>query len=381
MNSEITIVGGGIGGLALALAAQRRRIKATVYEASDSVAPVGAGIWLPTNAMSVLERLGVAAAIEARGVPLSRIEIHDADDGLLQSVDLDPIASRYGFTTVAIRRADLHAVLLEALAPGTVQLGRRCASVEQGESFATVRFEDGEEVRAGLVVGADGINSKVRAAVDARVALRYAGQTTWRGIAKLSAPQIPVDLSREIWGGRNRFGYSAVARDEIYWFAPMVAPAGGRDENSAVRENLSKAYADFPAPVVDILQATSHDSILRTDLYELRSPSRWWRGRVVLLGDAAHAATPNLGQGGAQALEDAWVLAECLARYENIEHAFADYEHRRQPRAHLVTSRSRYSGQLAHVTHPTLRRVRNAVLRAMPDAVTQRHFASLSVPA
>ncbi|MFT4570240.1 MAG: 2-polyprenyl-6-methoxyphenol hydroxylase-like FAD-dependent oxidoreductase, partial [Candidatus Binatia bacterium] len=201
MNSEITIVGGGIGGLALALAAQRRRIKATVYEASDSVAPVGAGIWLPTNAMSVLERLGVAAAIEARGVPLSRIEIHDADDGLLQSVDLDPIASRYGFTTVAIRRADLHAVLLEALAPGTVQLGRRCASVEQGESFATVRFEDGEEVRAGLVVGADGINSKVRAAVDARVALRYAGQTTWRGIAKLSAPQIPVDLSREIWGG------------------------------------------------------------------------------------------------------------------------------------------------------------------------------------
>lgn len=380
MSSNVAIVGAGIGGLTLALALQRRRIRVTVYEAAASIEPVGAGIWVPTNAMSVLERLGVAAAIEARGVLLSSIEVHDARSGLLQSVQLEPLASRYGFTTVALKRSDLHEALLQELAPGTVELGRRCVGIEPDERRPKVCFEDGGSEEAALIVGADGLRSKVRELIAPRSKPRYAGQTTWRGIATLAAGLKEPSVCREYWGGAARFGYSAVSEREVYWFAPMLSKAGGRDEPSKLREQLLATYQGFPDPVTQILESTEPERILRTDLYDLRAPKTWWQGRVVLLGDAAHASTPNLGQGGAQAIEDAWLLAKSLVRYVKVEHALSDYEHRRQARTQWIAKRSRQSGRLAHMRNPLLVGLRNLAMRSMPDSVGQRQLAQVNTP-
>jgi 2-polyprenyl-6-methoxyphenol hydroxylase-like FAD-dependent oxidoreductase len=308
---NVVIIGGGIGGLTTAIALRQRGFDVQIYEQAPEIRPVGKGIWVPTNAMLVLDRLGVGDRLVERGLELARIEIHDVRAGRLQHIDLDAVKERFGRTTTSILRADLQAVLVNALPPEIIHLNKRCTAVrhQEGGRGAAARFDDGSEAHGDVVVGADGIHSTVRQVVAPDRPLRYAGQTCYLGVAELELPPASVRVVREIWGGAARFGYSAVGRRQVYWFAPLAAPAGGRmpaDPLSALRA----AYADFPAPVPAIIDHTPASEIIRVDLHDLPPFSGWHRGRVVLVGDAAHAMTPNLGQGAAQAIEDAHALAK-----------------------------------------------------------------------
>lgn len=370
----VIVVGGGIGGLAAAIALERRGIDVRVYESAAGPQAAGAGIWMPPNALHVLERLGLAAAVAARGVSLQRFEVHDAEDGLLHALDFAGFRQAAGHAVISIRRAALHAALAEAVAPAALEFGRSCTGLEPVDGGVTVRFADGSAARGAAVVGADGIHSVVRETVAPGAALRYAGQTCYRGLADLELPDALRRTGREVWGGASRFGFSAVGPRHVYWFAPITAPANGGGTRP---EELPGRYAGFPPPIPDILAATPPETIIRTDLYDLRPLERWWRSRVVLIGDAAHAMTPNLGQGGAQALEDALVLADQLAGCGAVEEAFRHYERLRRPRVVPMVRAARRFGRLAHVRNRLLRKLRNAALRRVPEWMTRRGVARL----
>src|SRR5215813_5734359 len=251
---KILVVGGGIGGLTTAIALQLKSFDVHVYESAAEVQPVGKGIWLPTNAMLVLERLGLSDAVVGSGVPLERIEIHDKKDRVLLCLNLHQVKVKYGHTTVSIHRAALHRVLLQHLQPGTFHLGKRCTGFTQANNAVTVQFQDGTQVEGDVLVGADGIHSVIRQALFPDVVLRYAGQTCYRGIATM---ELPASLARtcwEVWGGESRFGFSALGLRQVYWFAPVTAPAGSAEREGTLSEQLVERYVGFPAPIPDIIE-------------------------------------------------------------------------------------------------------------------------------
>lgn len=377
---EILIAGGGIGGLTVAAALQRAGFDAHVFEAAPELRAVGAGIWMPPNAMTVLAGLGMADDITAAGLPLDGIEVIDVDAGPIQTIDVTGLVPVVGFPTIAIRRSELQRVLASALRPDTLHLGREVVRYEHAGRGVRLHFADGSDAGGRMLIGADGLRSAVRRQMRPDVHLRYSGQTCFRGLAPMELPEALRALTREIWGGAERFGFSAVGGGAVYWFAPITSPPDTTTEPAQSKQQLLARYARFPSVVSDIIEATPQAAILQTDLFDIRPFRGWHDDRVVLLGDAAHATTPNLGQGGAQAVEDALCLASALRDGGLDGHALSAYERRRWRRTRDITSLSRTFGRMAHWRHPILRRIRNAALRATPRGASRRRMVDLYTP-
>jgi 2-polyprenyl-6-methoxyphenol hydroxylase-like FAD-dependent oxidoreductase len=376
MTADVVIVGGGIGGLSAAVALRQRGFAPRVYEAAPELREVGAGIWVPPNAMQVLSRLGLAEAVAHEGRPVRVVELRDARAGLLNRTDLAYVEREFGHPTVAIHRGRLQAVLAEA-AGDAVRRGSRCSRVAARGERVVVRFEGGVETEADVVIGADGVHSAVRESIFPGVAMRYSGQTSYRATLDYTLPPEFDAMGWEVWSARARFGLSSIGPDEVYWYAAVDAPEGGVDAPGTLRGTLQALAAPFPAPIPALVAATDPARVTRTDLSDFAPIERWHLGRIALLGDAAHATTPNLGQGGAQAIEDAWVLADRLAAHDSPEAAFADYERIRMPKARMVVSTSWRFGKMAHLANPLARGARNLLLRLAPESVARRQTDAL----
>jgi 2-polyprenyl-6-methoxyphenol hydroxylase-like FAD-dependent oxidoreductase len=370
---KTVVIGAGIGGLAFANAMQRRGHAVTVYERAPELAEVGAGIWIPPNAMAVLERLGLDRVALERSFPLQRIVLCNAAGQDLSVLDLVPVRERFGFTTQSIHRATLQGLLADAF-EGELHFGKACESVDTKPAGALVRFADGEEVEADVVIGADGIHSAVRRSLFGELQLRDTGQTCFRGIGELTLQGDAADECREVWGGRCRFGYSPIAADRVYWFAPISKPFHTGDDPKGA---LVRAYADFPGVVREVIEATPSSVIIETELYDYPPQPRWWAGRVALLGDAIHATTPNMGQGAAQAMESAYSLARMLDTHETPEQAFAHYQQARHAKASMVNKRSFRIGEVAHWQSGWVRGLRDLAMGAVPSSMMEGSIAEL----
>jgi 2-polyprenyl-6-methoxyphenol hydroxylase-like FAD-dependent oxidoreductase len=204
---------------------------------------------------------------------------------------------------------------------------------------------------------------------------RYAGYTAWRGVSTVALE--PGRLT-ESWGLGERFGLVDIGGGRTYWFATKNAPEGETDEPTGRKAELQRRFEDWHPPIRDVLAAADDDDrILRNDVYDLPRLPRWSSGRIVLLGDAAHAATPGVGQGAAEALEDAVVLSGLLAQGADVERALNDYEARRRPRVELVQKMSRRADKAAQLASPLGCRLRNAVIRRLPERVQRRQLEAL----
>jgi 2-polyprenyl-6-methoxyphenol hydroxylase-like FAD-dependent oxidoreductase len=376
VTADVVIVGGGIGGLAAAVALRQRGFAPRLYEAAPELREVGAGIWVPPNAMQVLARLGLAEAVAREGAPIRAAELRDARAGLIHRADLAYVEREFGHPTVAIHRGRLQRVLAES-AGDAVRTGARCTGVEARGVRGVVRFEDGGETEADVVIGADGVHSTVRESIFPGVAMRYSGQTAYRATLGYTLPPEFDGTGWEVWSAGARFGLSSLHPGEVYWYAALDAAEGGVDAPGTLRGALRALAAPFPAPIPALVAATDEARVIRTDLVDFVPIDSWHRGRVALLGDAAHATTPNLGQGGAQAIEDAWVLADRLAAHDSPEAAFADYERIRMPKARMVVNTSWRFGKMAHLANPLARGARNLVLRLAPESLARRQTDSL----
>jgi 2-polyprenyl-6-methoxyphenol hydroxylase-like FAD-dependent oxidoreductase len=377
--ADFLLIGAGIGGLATAQALLHLGHQVRVYEAATELREIGAGVVLGANAMRALDELGLRDAVRPVGTPLTTVRLLDERGRVLNRADTTAFTARLGYDNLGVHRADLQRELLRALPPGVVHLGHRLARFEQTTTHVTVFFENGEQTTAEALVAADGIRSRVRRQLLPGSQPRYAGYTCWRATVQANVPGLPTTGSSETWGRAGRFGLVPVADNRLYWFACLNSPEPNNPTFRAYQiADLQRTFAGFHAPILQVLAATTDADLLWGDLYDLNPLATFAFNRVLLLGDAAHATTPNLGQGAGMAVEDAAVLARCLrAMSADLPAAFRAFDQQRRPRTRRIVEQSRQLGMLAQFTPPWLAPLRNAALAAVPDWVTARQMAWL----
>jgi 2-polyprenyl-6-methoxyphenol hydroxylase-like FAD-dependent oxidoreductase len=366
------IIGGGIGGLAAGVALRRIGYQVRVCERAGEWREVGAGLLLAPNALKALQYLDLSAAVEAAGIPLERAEIRTRRGDLLTAMPAGAIGKRVGAPTVCLHRADLLALLAGALDPEVLRLGRECTGVEQEGTRVTARFAGGPEEQGDFLIGADGLRSVVREHVPGMKPLRYAGYTAWRGIAACERPGFAAATACETWGCGLRFGFVPTDRRRVYWYATMNAPEGAHDPEGRRKQELLKRFARWHDPIPTLIEATEEATILRNDVYDREPARQWGQGRITLLGDAAHPTTPNLGQGACQALEDAVVLARCLAAGADTPAALRAYEAERMPRTRRIVQQSRRIGSIGQWENPWACGLRDLLTRMTPTRFIMR---------
>ncbi|MFD3579425.1 FAD-dependent monooxygenase [Streptomyces sp. NPDC058644] len=367
-----TIVGGGIGGLAAAIALHRRGWRVEVLERAPRFTEIGAGISLWPNALRALEALGLADAVRALGAVEASGGVRDRRGRWLSRTDNGELARRFGHPLVVLHRADLLRVLAEALPADRLRSGSEVRAVRDDGQGVVVEHSGGAS-RPDLVVGADGLRSVVRGALWPDAAgPRYAGYSAWRMVTEPLAE--PPAEGAATWGRGERFGHTALPGGRMYCFATASLPAGTAVGPSEHAE-LLRRFGAWPDPIPALLASVPEGAVLRHDLYDLPPLPTFARGRVALLGDAAHAMTPNLGQGACQALEDAVTLAHSLDGAPDVPDALRSYDLLRRPRTQAITRRSARLGALGQLSWPPAVLVRDTAARLMPARVTLRSMA------
>ena len=320
--------------------------------------------------------MGLTDALRGIGVPIGVAEIRTWRGEVLCRIPTWQLSEKVGAQSVAVHRADLQGALLRELGDEAVRLGAACTSFEQEGGGVRVFFADGTEERADLLVGADGLRSTIRQGLLGDGAPRYAGYIVWRAVVAPEDELFPAGEALEVWGRGVRFICAQVGQGRVYWGLSKNAPEGEHDvPTGAVKDALLELCAGWLEPVEGLIAATEKAAILRTDIYD-RDPvrKRWGKGRVTLLGDAAHPMTPDLGQGACQAIEDAVALVECLKEGENMEAALELYEARRTRRTAAIVRGSRRMGRIAQLQNPLACRLRDAALRALPSRLEMKQL-------
>lgn len=371
LKPKILVAGAGIGGLVFARALERAGIDGTVFERTRAFAPVGAGLLVQAGAMLALRTLGLDEAVQERGADVVLGQGLTSSGRVLQSTPMAFLKDELGAGVVAIHRARLHEVFAGALERTNVLLGKECTGYDDDGAGVTAHFSDGTSERGTLLVGADGIHSAVRRTLLGDTPLRYAGYTSWRGIAPRT-PGVEGGRVAEMWGRGLRFGYAAVSPSEVYWFAVANAPEGERDDDS--RNAVLDRFRNFSAPAPALVEATPSERVFRTDIHDRPPVASWSRGRVTLLGDAAHPTTPNLGQGGCMAIEDAVTLAHVLATHPSHEAAFAAYEAMRVQKTTRIVEASYRFGRIAQLEGAVGTALRNFALCLTPASVVRKQL-------
>ncbi|MFD0167222.1 FAD-dependent monooxygenase [Streptomyces decoyicus] len=384
------VIGGGIGGLTAAVALDRRGWSVTVLERATALEPGsasgspatsgggaqrgGAGIALAPNAQRALDTLDAGDAVRAMAAWQTTGEIRLPGGRRLARTDHAAAVRRFGGPVAVAHRAEVVALLAARLPDGTVRTGAKATLVDAGDPGAEdrparVRIEGvaggGAELTADLVVAADGIHSAVRRALcPGHPAPRYAGFTAWRLV--VPAPD-GVQGAHETWGPGSSWGTVPLTGGRIYAYATAAVPPGGRAADDE-RAELLRRFGNWHHPIPDLLAAADPAAVLRNDVYTAAAPPpAFHRGRVALLGDAVHPMTPNLGQGGCQAIEDAVVLAHLAAPDAALAEALAAYTRQRLPRTMDVVRRAERIGRVT-----TWRSRPACVLRAVLMATTAR---------
>jgi 2-polyprenyl-6-methoxyphenol hydroxylase-like FAD-dependent oxidoreductase len=361
---RVLIVGAGVAGLALAHALRQRSITAEVVERVSEWQPGGAGLYLPGNAGRALRELGVGPAVAGRANPIGRQRLLDHRGRLLAEIDVDRFWDGVG-GCVAIQRAVLHEALRDATQDVPVRLGTSVTDLEDGDE-PRVSFSDGSSGSYDLVVGADGVHSTIRRLALGGPPARYVGQACWRFVAD-GFPDI-TDWTVMLGRGRT-FLTVALGHGVVYCYADVNTS----EPASAADKEWRQSFADFAEPVPRLLDQA-------TEAYfapiEEVVPPAWSAHRVVLVGDAAHASSPNMAQGAAMAVEDGLVLAEMLTADQPVEQALAGYAQRRQARVAWVQEQTHRRDRTRSL--PPV--VRNLTLRLAAERIFKSNYTPLRDP-
>ena len=365
---NVGIIGGGIGGVAAAAALYRLGIHATVYERAPRLEEVGAGMMLWPNATRILKELGLLEYVAARSGLNTHFTVRASSGNVLMNIAL----GKFDVPALCTRRSDLLAALLSALPREHVRLGRELTHLEQLKSKVRVQFADGSIAEHDAVIGADGIRSRVRAQLFGVSDPVYRGYTVWRGVAAYRGWAVRHGYNSESWGHGSRFGILSIGQSRFTWYATANVRAALPGER---KSELLQRFAGWHEPIPELIEST--ELILENGAYDLPPLPRWTAGRVTLLGDAAHPCTPNLGQGGCMALEDALVLAKCVLQERSIESALRRYELLRRRRTGHIQQRSLLMGHIGQWQNRAAVSGRRVVTSLLPAALFEHNLRSV----
>jgi salicylate hydroxylase len=349
MSDRIVVIGGGIGGLAAALAMLKRGLDVEVHEQAPELKEVGAGIQISSNGTRVLYALGLEEALKrVQVLPSRRVIRHWSTGETWNWFDLGAAtAQRYGTPHVMLHRGDLHGVLADAvraLKPDAIKLGRRCVGIASENGHAEVRFEDGETLRPAYAIGADGIHSKVRACLFGADRPEFTGCVAWRGLVPMDKlPRELAQLQGTNWLGPNgHVLHYPVRRGEIMNFISMIERDDWQIESWVTQGTQGELAHDFRGWHADVHAIIERIATPYKWALMVRGPmARWSKGRITLLGDACHPTLPFLGQGGVMAIEDGYIVAACLAKhFGDPQTALARYEEIRRERTSAVVRKA-----------------------------------------
>lgn len=374
---RVIIIGGGIGGLCTALMLQKDGYTVQLYESASAIYPAGAGLGVGSNALKALYAAGIGKEIEAKGNRLDQMIFQNTHGERLNQLHLALLKQQSGLNNLTIHRADLHYILYEAIAPGTIYLNKKCIDFKQDNKEITAFFADGSSVVGDIIIAADGIHSVVRNKLAPKSNPRYAGYTCWRGVVKTDDKRFTGRTAYELWGRGKRIGIVPLQKDSVYWFACVNAKQNGHKYKNLTSAQVAEIYKDFSADIIQLISSTYQDTLLHHDIMDIKPLDRFVYDRVVLLGDAAHATTPNMGQGAGQALEDAIVLSRCLQQASSYKEAFIHYEQKRVKRTRKIINMSRQIGFGAQMQNKLGILIRNKLFRLVPSNFLLRRFRYL----
>ncbi|MEU8971219.1 FAD-dependent monooxygenase [Streptomyces monashensis] len=371
MGNTAVVVGGGIGGLAAAIGLYRIGWGVTVVERASIREDAGAGISLAANGLRALDELGVGEAVREASRGQYSGGTRTPRGGRLARLDGSALEKAVGAPIMGIPRSALHRILRGSLPAESLVIGSEVARVEQ-TGPGTVQVDCGARVlNADLVVAADGIGSRVRGRLfPDHPGPVHSGSTVLRAITEHA-----VDLRTDFeltWGRGAEFGHIAFLDGRAEWHAVLSRPAGTRFADPLAE--MRRRFHTWHDPIPALLDATRPAAVLHHDVNELRTPLPAYAvGRIALLGDAAHAMTPNLGQGACQALEDAVTLTAALGTGSSVETALARYDAERRPRSQAVARAARQAGRMGQqLSHPLAVTLRNTAMRLTPSRVATR---------
>ncbi|WP_291357308.1 MULTISPECIES: FAD-dependent urate hydroxylase HpxO [unclassified Acinetobacter] len=349
---KITIIGAGMGGLTTGIALKKFGHQVTIYEQAEQILPVGAAISLWSNGVKCLNYLGLTEQVAKLGGQMDQLAYIDGLTGdTMTQFSLLPLIEEVGQRPYPVARADLQNMLMDEFGRENIQLGKKMVALQEQRDGVLVQFADGSEIKTELLIGADGTHSITRAYVlGEQVSRRYAGYVNWNGLVEISDDLSPADQWTTFVGEGKRVSLMPVADGKFYFFFDVPLPVGLENNKAEYKTLLKQYFNGWCAPVQHLIDALDEQKTNRVEIHDIEPFAQFYQGRVVIVGDAAHSTTPDIGQGGCQAMEDAIYLARALQiNTLGLQDALKRYQNKRNERANELVLRARKRCDVTHM--------------------------------
>ncbi|PTI79494.1 hypothetical protein BU064_05210 [Staphylococcus succinus] len=357
---KIAIVGAGIGGLTAAALLNEQGHEVKIFEKNSQVSEVGAGIGIGGNVIEKLGKHDLAKGIKNVGQVIDTMEVLDDKNNMLSRMKL-----KKNTVNLTMTRQSLIDIIKSYVPNQIIFTNHYVTDIDNGALKVTLHFETQEQESFDLCIGADGVHAKTREVTVPNSKPIYQGYTVFRGLVE-DVDIKHTNIAKEYWSKKGRVGIVPLLNNQAYWFISINAKEKDTKMQSYGKPHLQARFNHFPNEVRKILDKQSETDILLHDIYDLNPLKTFIYQRIVLLGDAAHATTPNMGQGAGQAMEDAIVLANCIANYD-FDEALQRYDKLRVKHTKKVTLRSRKIGKIAQRRNGFVVAVRNAIAKMIPN--------------
>ncbi|WP_044102702.1 FAD-dependent urate hydroxylase HpxO [Acinetobacter pittii] len=349
---NVVIIGAGMGGLTTGIALKKFGHQVRIFEQTEKILPVGAAISLWSNGVKCLNYLGLTEKIAKLGGQMDDLAYVDGLTGdVMTQFSLLPLIEEVGQRPYPVARADLQNMLMDEFGRDQIYLGKKMVSLEDKTDSVEVHFADGSSTQADLLIGADGTHSLTRTYVlGQQVQRRYAGYVNWNGLVEISEDLAPAQQWTTYVGEGKRASLMPVADGKFYFFLDVPLPAGLDNNRDEYKKLLKQYFVDWCQPVQQLIERLDPQKTNRVEIHDIEPFTQFYKGRVVILGDAAHSTTPDIGQGGCQAMEDAIYLARSLQiNTLGLEDALRRYQNKRNERANELVLRARKRCDVTHM--------------------------------
>jgi len=367
-ENNIGIIGGGIGGLTMALTLKKYNLNFKIFEKSNKFTEVGAGIGISSNALKIFDKLGVGNELRKQGHLIKKTILATEKLKTLKSVTFPE-------EVYCIHRASIIDILSNELDKDLCNLNKELINIENNETVK-VNFKDNTSAEFNTLIASDGIHSTIRKSLFPEIKIRKTHQVIWRGIVDFDINSDLKHTYYELFEGTLRFLFLPISNTKVFWLAVQEKKSFIKNSSTSIKTYLLKTYQNFDQKILDILNKTDNNDILQNELADLKpNYKNWFKNNTVFIGDSIHATTPNLGQGACQAIEDAYTLGLCLKI--NKDNAFSEYQNLRLTKVEYIVKQSWMIGKISLTNSRFKKYLLHLMLKYLPKKQYQKRFKRL----